>query len=847
MAYRSIPRNQFLVIVCLLACSLAFATQRDVASFGAKGDCSTDDTAALVAAATWVNSQTVSTTLAFGPGCYLVDPREGMTAYYLMQITASNVDIYGEGAIIKLKTQSSPYNVLLNVPHGTVYYWNYIGILGSYDKVHGLSFDSNQMATSGPFGSGNGDFWATAVFISGAVRAFVTNDSVYDNNFGVYNASACPVGAPIPDWHSCGLDGWGAIAFYANNVNFSSNIAIGSYGIGCGGFVQGCNIVGNTSSFGLSAHFICNGGGNGGTNSQVQYCNIANNVGNMTNAGSGIDVTACWDCTVSGNTLSGSEDFCIDVNKSGGPYQPEPATYLKSQQVLVTGNTCLNNNGYTGWPFTGEILVGDEYNTLAFRPGDAVQNISIVGNNITTNNRQGVGVAIGYGASDIKISDNYFQGCGGSTVACGYPTYNVERVIDHGAADLTVTNNHDTDQNLYPITWVYLSNAGPYEVSGNGMSTNFGGAALQFVPITPCRLIDTRPQSGGSGPIEGGDFQTFVLPQLARSEGCADLSSAAAYSLNVTVVPSGGLGYLTVWPTGQDQPTVSTLNSVDGRIKANAAIVPAGAGGAVSVFATNETDVILDINGYFAPVTPSTLAFYPLQPCRVVDTRGAQGPLGGPLLQGGIPRDFPLTSSTCNIPASSQAYSLNFTVVPKGPLGYLTAWPAGQNQPGVSTLNAMTGAVTANAAIVRAGNGGDIAVLVSNDSDVVIDINGYFASALPSGLSLYTMAPCRALDTRKTAGLFSGTIAVNVAGSPCGLAAVAQALVLNATVVPQDGLGYLTLWADGQSQPEVSTLNANDGSITSNMAIVPTANGLINTFASNPTQLVLDSSGYFAP
>jgi hypothetical protein len=77
--------------------------------------------------------------------------------------------------------------------------------------------------------------------------------------------------------------------------------------------------------------------------------------------------------------------------------------------------------------------------------------------------------------------------------------------------------------------------------------------------------------------------------------------SAAAYSLNVTVVPDATLSYLSAWPTGSAQPFVSTLNSLDGAVVANAAIVPAGTNGAISVFVTNNTHVILDINGYFAP------------------------------------------------------------------------------------------------------------------------------------------------------------------------------------------------------------------------------------------------------
>jgi len=42
-------------------------------------------------------------------------------------------------------------------------------------------------------------------------------------------------------------------------------------------------------------------------------------------------------------------------------------------------------------------------------------------------------------------------------------------------------------------------------------------------------------------------------------------------------------------------------------------------------------------------------------------------------------------------------------------------------------------------------------------------------------------------------------------------------------------------------------LNALDGVVTSNMAIVPTTNGSINSFVSNPSHLILDITGYFAP
>jgi uncharacterized repeat protein (TIGR02543 family) len=366
------------------------------------------------------------------------------------------------------------------------------------------------------------------------------------------------------------------------------------------------------------------------------------------------------------------------------------------------------------------------------------------------------------------------------------------------------------------------------------------GHGLQFNALPPCRVVDTR----ASGPIQGGTSQSFNLPQL----GCGIPSDAAAYSLNVTVVPRGRLGFLTIWPAGEAQPSVSTLNSPDGRVKANAAIVPAGTQGAVSVYVTNTTDVILDINGYFSTPAQQTLQFYPLTPCRIVDTRN--GNQGGSL-QAGVERDYTI-AGICGIPAGAAAYSFNVTVLPtNGSLDYLTVWPQGGTRPIVSTLNDNTGTAVANAAIVPAGANQATAFYANNNNtDLLVDTNGYFAAPGTGGFSFYAPAPCRVYDSRNQGDgqPFQGQRTINVLGSPCQPPINAGAYVLSATVVPANGpLGFLTLWPDGQQQPTVSTLNARDGFVTSNMAIVPNSNGSTDAFASALTQLILDISGYFAP
>ena len=373
---------------------------------------------------------------------------------------------------------------------------------------------------------------------------------------------------------------------------------------------------------------------------------------------------------------------------------------------------------------------------------------------------------------------------------------------------------------------------------------------LQFVAVEPCRVADTRNPNGtfGGPPLQGRTQRSFPIAQSA----CNIPASAQAYSLNITVVPSGSLGYLTAWPTGENQPLVSTMNSPDGRIKANAAIIPAGTNSGVSFYATDTTNLVVDVNGYFTPATgsPGVLLdqFYALPPCRAIDTRIG---LGGSYLQGGVARMLSPQSSNC-IPGglTIHAYSFNATVIPHPAgqsLAYLTLWPYSSPQPLVSTLNNLTATLVANAAIVPTVND-DIMAYASNDTDLVLDINGYFAAPGPGGLSLYPTMPCRVLDTRDHNGQpFTGEKTVSVIGSPCAPPVGAQAYVFNATVVPSGSLGYLTLWPDGQLKPLVSTLNATDGFITSNMAVVPTTNGSIDAYASGLTQLVLDISGYFAP
>ena len=126
-----------------------------------------------------------------------------------------------------------------------------------------------------------------------------------------------------------------------------------------------------------------------------------------------------------------------------------------------------------------------------------------------------------------------------------------------------------------------------------------------FVGVTPCRVADTRGNGfgGAYGPpaLTVGSPRDFVLP--GRCDIPAD---AVAVSLNLTVIMPGGSGYLAVFPKGGSVPLVSSVNFSAGQVIANAAIVPLGTGGAITIFTGGAgAHLVIDANGYFTG-PPST-------------------------------------------------------------------------------------------------------------------------------------------------------------------------------------------------------------------------------------------------
>jgi hypothetical protein len=142
----------------------------------------------------------------------------------------------------------------------------------------------------------------------------------------------------------------------------------------------------------------------------------------------------------------------------------------------------------------------------------------------------------------------------------------------------------------------------PYHLASasGGLSTMTDiSQGVGFVAMEPCRVFDTR---NAVGPYGGPRLVANTTRNFDIDSGPCQVIPAGveAYSMNFgAILPDGANSFITIWPTGTAQPLVSSINPIQGVVVANAAIVPAGTSGQVSVFPNTGVHLYGDINGYF--------------------------------------------------------------------------------------------------------------------------------------------------------------------------------------------------------------------------------------------------------
>jgi hypothetical protein len=400
------------------------------------------------------------------------------------------------------------------------------------------------------------------------------------------------------------------------------------------------------------------------------------------------------------------------------------------------------------------------------------------------------------------------------------------------------------------------------------------GDGLMFYPLAhPIRLLETRSNPAFSGcfkpgaKIPGGGAGIRIQPALGVCDGLTIPANAMAITGNITTVESGG-GYLTLWPSDAAQPLVANSNYAPNEILNNVFTVGLGAAdGAFKIFVTTDTDIVIDVTGYYAPPSAAGLYFHPLpKPIRLLETRaGFNGAFTlGVKLQANAdtPQQSHISYDGVTIPATALAIAGNATTI-NGGAGYLTLYPGGVPRPLAASSNFSAGQVMNAPFTVGLSASGEFNIFTTTSTDVIIDVLGYYSAEAndANGAGLFfnpLAAPVRLLETRAGftgcyapgAPLLAGSIRQQQARGVCGgqtIAVNALAIVGNTTVINNQA-GYLTFSPDGTAQPLVASSNFAAGQILNRHFTVGLgATGMFNIFASAQTDLIVDVSAYFAP
>jgi hypothetical protein len=202
-------------------------------------------------------------------------------------------------------------------------------------------------------------------------------------------------------------------------------------------------------------------------------------------------------------------------------------------------------------------------------------------------------------------------------------------------------------------------------------------------------------------------------------------SGATAGGTHVTITGTNFQSGATVTVGGSAATSVVFVNSTT-----LTAVAPAHAAGIASVVVTNPSAQSGTLNPGFFYAAPSTATdFYTVTPCRVVDTRNANGPLGGPELSAGQTRTFTVAGQ-CGVPADAKSVAVNVTAIAPATDGNFQIFPGDAFPLGTSSLNFSAGENLANNAVLYLATNGAGSLGVKNGSpgavDFLLDVVGYY-------------------------------------------------------------------------------------------------------------------------
>lgn len=387
--------------------------------------------------------------------------------------------------------------------------------------------------------------------------------------------------------------------------------------------------------------------------------------------------------------------------------------------------------------------------------------------------------------------------------------------------------------------------------------TSYPASTLQI--ISPWRALDTR--GAPIGPVGTNLVQRVKANETIHLKNVG----GTAVVLNVGMVKASAKGYLSIYPTGWGVPGLTSAVNVEvsGQVRSNMVVIPIGDGG-VDIFSSVETDLIVDVLGFFVLSNTGRGLFQPTTPTRIADTRTC---LGIPACTGD-----PIVAKTwtavdigafddpnggwMDVPANASAAFISVTIdTPQG-AGWLSVVPGDSTVGATSNLNYDSQRNATALAMVRLDGGaaGKANIFASVPAHFQVDLLGWFTGAGgagdPSG-TFVPLTPYRTLDSRVPQGspaLAPDTV-TTVDAAPAGVPADAAAILMNNAAVLTGAAGELQVADVAQpTPPAFRNLSAGAAGLNIAAATVTRADDATYTIRNSmTTHVISDVWGYFRP
>ena len=646
-----------------------------------------------------------------------------------------------------------------------------------------------------------------------------------------------------------------------------------SGGITASGTLDVTTAVGFTPTSGETFAIVASTGTSTGTFSPVDQALLPGGLA-YTQTGSAAGVTLTVGTAISPTTLPDATDetaYSAQLSVLGGT---APFTWSVSAGTLPAGLTLAPSTGLlSGTPTTiatthFTIEVADSSHPVATATQAYTFNVVSPGPPTVTAVIPSAGPTTG--GTGVDISGTLFTGATavrfGSTEATSFTVMGPDEIDavspsgTVGNVDITVTAPGGTSATSSADVFAYVAvtTADPYH------------------SLPPARICDTR--TGGtkvgcaaaSGPLGPGSTLTVT----AEGNGGVPASGVTTVVVNITVANTTAQSHLTVYPANQPEPTASNLNWVAGQTVPNLVQVGLSPSGTFDLSNLNgDTDVIVDVEGYFAPPAATGEGLYNAlaSPARICDTRtgNPSGLTGTALTQCEGLAPAPGTSLAVQVtglggvPSTGVgAVVLNVTAIGATASGHLTVYPAGGAAPTASNVNYTAGLNVANRVIVPVSATGAVDVFsFAGTPQIAVDVAGWYTDASNAAATgtIYTPAssPTRVCDTRtgldyttQCTGdtLGAGTVLPVVVAGELGIPSDAKAVVLNVTATDTTGHSHLTVYPFGQPLPTVSDLNWAPGKTVPNLVVATVGTGgelNLENFA-DTTDVIVDVVGWYS-